>query len=80
VLFGHVGLHDTAGHTIGSAVPQLCGGKNGHATDGKILVPTRSVFHFCPFISVFTSSVSVFTEMREGFFRPFSQDLVFTRN
>jgi hypothetical protein len=25
-------------------------------TDGKIPVPTRSVFHFCPFVSVFAGS------------------------
>jgi hypothetical protein len=49
-------------------------------TDGKIPIPTCFVFHFCPFVSVFAGPVSVFTEMGEGFFRPFPLDLVFTRN
>jgi hypothetical protein len=80
VLFGQVWLHDTAGHAVGSAAPQLCGGKNGHdtlalKTDGKIPVPFSTFVRSFPYLR---GPVSVFTEMREGFFRPFPWDPVFT--
>jgi hypothetical protein len=60
---------------------------SGIVNEGELLASvenerksSRSVFHFCPFVSVFTGPVSVFTKMEEGFFGPFPRNPIFTRN
>ena len=54
----------------------------GLKTDGNISVSTRSIFYFCPSVSVFVASrfyiLNIKVEMR--FLRPFSRNPVFTWN
>jgi hypothetical protein len=60
---------------------------SGIVNEGELLASvenerknSHSVFHFCPFVFVFTGPVFIFTKMGEEFFRPFPWNPVFTRN